>query len=464
MRSPQLGRDTAWLAASDLVAIIFGLMGQVLLTKALLQTEYGLFVILLDAFATLFILVDAGLPTLLNRDGARAPKHALSAAHRIMRLQAIIALPFIVVGLVSGHLLWSDIPPVLIWICAAIMLIQIATYPYRSLLRCLGEARLEGGVKMIERITTTCFYFFLYLSDVQDVTMWAGAFLLGTIIAFVSAAIFALIIGRNAQGDGELPSEWKSDKTLLLAALPFAITLGILPYVTRLEKFLLAIYSSYEEVGLYNVAQLAWIAGIMLPQAMRAALLPVFGEVRNDIIEWQKRFDRARHYTIILLPLGLFFGHFIVSYILPIAFEAKYHDAVQVFDILLIGWAFTMLSVPSYVGLQSGENPWRFTVLLAVIVLVAGVVGFVLIPNYGVMGAAWGSVCGSATMLIASRFMSQHAKWTDPLVDVLALISILTGWLLANGSWLAVIGFITVIPAIRSIELLRSEEKTSQEE
>ena len=50
MRSPQLGRDTAWLAASDLVAIIFGLVGQVLLTKALLQTEYGLLVILLDAF------------------------------------------------------------------------------------------------------------------------------------------------------------------------------------------------------------------------------------------------------------------------------------------------------------------------------------------------------------------------------------------------------------------------------
>ena len=171
MRSPQLGRDTAWLAASDLVAIIFGLMGQVLLTKALLQTEYGLFVILLDAFATLFILVDAGLPTLLNRDGARAPKHALSAAHRIMRLQAIIALPFIVVGLVSGHLLWSDIPPVLIWICAAIMLIQIATYPYRNLLRCLGEARLEGGVKMIERITTTCFYFFLYPVSYTHLTL-----------------------------------------------------------------------------------------------------------------------------------------------------------------------------------------------------------------------------------------------------------------------------------------------------
>ena len=81
MRSPQLGRDTAWLAGSDLVAIILGLLGQVFLTRALLQTEYGLLVVLLDAFATLFILIDAGLPTLLNRDGARAPA-ALRRPHR----------------------------------------------------------------------------------------------------------------------------------------------------------------------------------------------------------------------------------------------------------------------------------------------------------------------------------------------------------------------------------------------
>jgi O-antigen/teichoic acid export membrane protein len=464
MRRPSLGRDTAWLAGSDLVAIILGLVGQVFLTRALLQTEYGLLVILLDAFATLFILIDAGLPTLLNRDGARAPSHALSAAHRIIRLQAIIAVPFIVIGLISGHLLWPDIPFGLMWICAAIMLIQIATYPYRSLLRCLGEARLEGGVKMIERITTTSLYFSLYWFEVSDVRMWAGAFLVATIIAFISATILGIKIGRSAHGKGELPPEWESDKTLLLAALPFAVTLGVLPYVTRLEKFLLAILSNNEDVGLYNVAQLAWIAGIMLPQAMRAALLPVFGEVRNDVIEWQNRFIRARHYTIILLPLGLFFGHFIVSYLLPIAFEQKYHSAVQIFDILLIGWAFTILSVPCYVGLQAGENPWRFTALLVIIVIVAGIVGWILIPNQGVVGAAWGSVCGSAAMLIVSRMMSGQGRWNDPLIDILALISALTGWFLANSSWFAMIGLLTVIPAIHSIGWLRSESKISQEE
>ena len=40
--------------------------------------------------------------------------------------------------------------------------------------------------------------------------------------------------------------------------------------------------TSYSEVSIYHVAQLAWIAGLMLPQAMRAALLPYLGEVRDE--------------------------------------------------------------------------------------------------------------------------------------------------------------------------------------
>jgi O-antigen/teichoic acid export membrane protein len=137
---------------------------------------------------------------------------------------------------------------------------------------------------------------------------------------------------------------------------------------------------------------------------------------------------------------------------------------VQIFDILLIGWAFTILSVPYYVGLQSGDNPWRFTTLLGIIVIVAGFAGWILIPKYGVLGAAWGSVCGSAAMLIVARLMSGQGRWRDPLIDILALISTLTGWLLASGSWFAMIGVLTVIPAIHSIRRLRSEEKISQEE
>jgi hypothetical protein len=53
MRRPKLARDTVWLASSDGLAIIFGLIGQVILAKARLQSDYGLRGVILEAFASI---------------------------------------------------------------------------------------------------------------------------------------------------------------------------------------------------------------------------------------------------------------------------------------------------------------------------------------------------------------------------------------------------------------------------
>lgn len=86
-----------------------------------------------------------------------------------------------------------------------------------------------------------------------------------------------------------------------------------------------------------------------------------------------------------LLPIGLFSGYFIVTFLAPIAFPAEYLDgslganAVDVFTILLFGWAATLLSTPTYTRLQTHQNPWRFTFFIAIVVLTAVFVGWVLV-------------------------------------------------------------------------------------
>ena len=237
--------------------------------------------------------------------------------------------------------------------------------------------------------------------------------------------------------------------------------MGILPYVTKLEKFLLAGLSSYDDVSLYHVAQLAWIAGLMLPQAMRAALLPYLGEARDNPIKFSNRMLIAHHWTIVLLPIGLIAGHAIVSFSIPRFFDSIYEDAVQVFDVLLSGWAMTLLAIPWYVALQAGHNPWRFTTLIALVVTAAGVSGWVLIPHYGVMGAAWASVIGCCIMLSFAKLLCGDE---DRLSDGLALSSVVICYLLSIGNMLALFGLLTLIPAMKSFDYLRFNRMQTQEE
>ena len=459
MRRPKLARDTVWLASSDGLAIVFGLIGQVILAKALLQSDYGLLVVILDAFATMYILIDAGLPTILARDVPRVPGASKKAVRRVLKLQTMIALPFILISAITSSMIWDDVPATLLLACGVVALGHIMSYPHRSMLRALGEARIESMLKLVERIVTTGLYYVFFIRGYESPTIYAFGFSIGVFISLIGI----LLVGeRLARDDGsDLPPEWNSNKSLFIAALPFAITLGILPYVTRLEKFLLAGLSSYDDVSLYHVAQLAWIAGLMLPQAMRSALLPYLGEARNKPKLFSKRMLIAHHWTLVLLPVGLVAGHLIVSLSIPRFFDSDYSQAAEVFDILLAGWAMTLLSIPWYVSLQAGHTPWRFTILISLVVVAAAISGWMLIPEYGVMGAAWASLIGCSVMLSFSKLLCEDE---EKMTDGLALFCVATCYLLSIGSPMALIGILTLIPAKNSIDFLRSQDYSSEEE
>mgnify|MGYP003324071657 FL=1 len=133
-REPQMGRDSAWLGGADLVAVFLALFGQVLLTRALVTEDFGLFIIAFDAFATLFLIVDLGLPTLLARDGAKAIHKVWPSIFRIYRLQALMLLPFLFLAMVATPFIdtsWRDHAPLLL-LCAGIAVAHIASYAPRT--------------------------------------------------------------------------------------------------------------------------------------------------------------------------------------------------------------------------------------------------------------------------------------------------------------------------------------------
>ena len=88
-RKPRMGRDSSWLIGSDLIAIFLALAGQIVLTKALLTQSYGIYIIALDAFATFFLVIDLGLPTIIARDGANSVDKIWPSITRVYKLQLL---------------------------------------------------------------------------------------------------------------------------------------------------------------------------------------------------------------------------------------------------------------------------------------------------------------------------------------------------------------------------------------
>ena len=473
-RRPSFGRDSVWLASADVAAVLLAFVGQLILARALLSESYGLFVIAIDLFATLFLLLDLGLPTLLARDGPRQPSAIWSGMMRIYRLQGIAVLIF--VPITVSITLMQSVHDSLMLIGAGVALVHIASYAPRTALRAAGDARFESLTKVIERIATTIGYAVLFVSDSTDVVAYATVFLVGAILGLCIALVGAYrICGKSAErtDSAELGEDWISKKNILLAALPFAITLGVLPYVIRIEKFILASELGYDEVALFHVAQLAWLAGLLVPQAMRAALLPVLGASRNDSSVFNQHLDRVESICFALVPIGMLAGAVIVWILLPIGFPGEYFDgtlgasATDVFMILLAGWACTVLSVPSYTALQAGEKPWLFTLLILVVVLSSTVFGLILITwgakssvGLAIEMAAYASVASSIVMLFVgialSRRMSQFMQRGFQWIATLALI-FASSWALSQQSFWALVGvglFILLPQGLRAMQTI----------
>ena len=462
-RKPQMGRDSSWLIGSDLIAIFLALAGQIVLTKALLTESYGIYIIALDAFATFFLIIDLGLPTLIARDGANDVSKIWPSIIRVYRLQILCSIPFILFAIIGVPLMienWKEYFGLIV-ICGAIALVHIASYAPRSGLRAAGQAKLEAWSKVIERAITVVGYYILFSIESTSVTAFAIIFLIGAIGGLaIAVGLSYSILPRDSISESSnwssLGTAWSDNKTLLIQALPFAITLGVLPYVVRIEKFLVAGELGVDAAAIFHVAQLAWLAGLVVPQALRAALLPVLGGVRTDTVKFQSALENSLNLCLGLLPIGLFAGAGIVYFLLPLAFPEQYVDgslgasAVDLFMVLLAGWCLTLLSTPTYTALQAGEKPWKFTLFIGLVVLFALITGYLLIDwqannsqGAGLFAAAIASTISSSFLFFLSVHLSSN--W-DLLLkkkkefSLAICLSMISCYGFATGSWIAVCG------------------------
>ena len=474
-RRPALGRDAGWLLGAEIISVFLAFFGQIILTRMLLPVEYGWLVLAIDVYASLFLITDLGLPTLLARDGSNHPEGVRHAVWRTYKMQGSAFAFFFILALIVQPLNYfgQDAPQFLALLGMVIAFIHIASYSPRTALRSIGHAHQEAISKVIERTVIVAGYLLLFWYGSDQVISYAIVFAIGGLVS-VFYSLFILHNLTNSpqfrQDSTGLGSDWASNRMLLYSALPFAITLSILPYVIRIEKFMIALVSNVDAMAVFHVAQLAWLAGLVVPAALRSSLLPVLGSHRRHPEQQHRPMDASLDICLGILPIGLFSGFLLVKYLAPLAFPEQYFDgslggnAVDLFTILLLGWAATTLATPTYTRLQTHQNPWRFTAFIAIVAFTALLVGWVLVVNIAstehdvlFMGSLAATLSAIA-LLVYSIVLSHSMAWVKRRRDdwVLASMSsvfIVVGLLSQTLVWLFGLPMFLFIPrAVRAVK------------
>lgn len=190
--------------------------------------------------------------------------------------------------------------------------------------------------------------------------------------------------------------EFSLSKELFKYNIPVAAFTVVAAFSARLDTYLNAALLSTREVGIYGVAsQLVQI----MPQLVSALGLvsaPKFASFQNNT-QMLIYFKKFQLFVSGLCLLGIL-SIPVSAYLIPILFGWLYQEAVIPFIFLFIAMLIFLFSIPVHhsVIFYFGRPDVFIWVSLGHL-LIIGIVGFVMISNYGVIGAA-------ATVLLGTVF------------------------------------------------------------
>ncbi|TSC87766.1 MAG: Uncharacterized protein G01um10147_452 [Microgenomates group bacterium Gr01-1014_7] len=191
-------------------------------------------------------------------------------------------------------------------------------------------------------------------------------------------------------------NEFSLSKVLLQYNIPVAIFTIISAFSARLDTFLNAALLSSREVGIYGAAsQLAQVVP-QLVAALGLVAAPKFAGFQslNQMLTYFKKFQLLISGLCLLGILSIP----LLVYLIPIIYGQGYQGAVIPFIFLFLAMLVFLFSVPVHISvIFYFARPDIFIWISIGHLLIIGGLGYLLISNYGIVGA-------SITVLIGTIF------------------------------------------------------------
>jgi len=400
-------------------AALVGLLGYILrifLARNLSIASFGLFYAVVTLFMFFTTFLDLGLSLAVSKkiielEARKMYDRINNLFFSVILFQLVISL-LIMLGIIlfAGFLSTSYFhadAKVLMYI----LMVWLVTVPFVSLYSSIfyGFQRLElyGALDISKALLVLIFSVMLF---------WVGNGIYGLAFAYFISNILLLIIfyffiKKVFKQFSLLNGRW--DKTLLKEVLLFGVTLSIASFIwllmVQVDTLVLTYFTNTVQVGLYQVAILISNLVLLLANAVSAAMFPTISELymKKDHTRLSQGISSAYTYlSLVLFPLVLLVVMF-PDIIINLFFTSKFLDAVPALVILAIGTIFTSITTINNSILNAFNKPSLVIKIMGAVVVFNMVLLFILVPRYGLFGAA---ISTSTSFVIASILSSYHLQ------------------------------------------------------
>ncbi len=428
----------------SLIASLFGYLTRIVLARSLSPEDFGLFYSVLTFVIFFVFFRDLGFPQALFK---------YISEFKVQ--QRYNAIKTIIISVFSLQLLSSLVLSVLFFVLAphlaavyfknpqaAPLLRGFTVYVFCSIFFIITKDTLLG----LQQIKLFALGEPLKNGIILFLSVWllhTGLGIKAPLLAFVLVMpilfiiFFPLLLRHFPFFQHQVEQFWPISKQALWFAAPvFATAMGskVIGYI---DTLILTYFRSLTEVGIYNVVLPSALVLLYLGTAIGSAAFPLVSElwVKKDLKKLEEGLRLTYRYIFVLsipfLASTFYFGQFILIEF----FGQPYGIGATALKILLFGVLGYSLAVINHNILSAIGKPKIVTVIVFISAILNAGFNLMLIPRFGINGAAVSTTISYLFALAASLYATKkYFKNTPPYLDwmKLGVLAVLFVFLLAG--------------------------------
>lgn len=285
------------------------------------------------------------------------------------------------------------------------------------------------------------------------IVVWAHQPLLPFVVGYMCAHVLYTLVASRLAWRLLVPRlrwDWPAMRSMLILAAPLGVSSIFTMLNSRADTFLLTYLRTQVEVGVYNAAYRFLDAGTLVALALSTPLIPVLARKWTEGPEAARRTYRRVIETIAVGAVPLAIATPLLSGVaIRSIYGAEFTAAGPVLNVL--AWVQVILLyclVSSSMNLATGDvHPAYWNAAIATAANVS--LNLVLIPRFGILGAAWATLASEILLLSVSQYYV--VKRLGRVVNAshwlrIAALNVMLGALLLAGR--RYLGAVTVVPAL----------------
>ncbi len=386
--------DVSILSAGRFISAVLGFLIGTIIARKLGPAEFGLFSIAMAVFGIAVVIAEMGLGTSLVRyiplysaqDENKAAFYLQTGFWSIFSISVLVSIvglflarpiavfiynkPQLVMPLrlgflgVVGGILWSFL---------------LASLHAKELFKKYSLITIVINVLKLGAIGALVLLYRLSITNVLLVQVFIPV--LGFIIGLWLAPI--KLVGLKGDTKSAVGELFGFGKWIFLVDVVFMLS-------SRVDLLLLGRFVEDDLVGFFSVAYSLIYMFTILTSSVNNVLLPKVAKM-TTLVEIKEYIGKVLKATFIgavfLLP-----GFYIVGPVVKLFYGDAYLYSITIFQVMLIGYLFSFIVDPVNLVVYAINRPQLLAVIATVKLVVSLVANLILIPMFGVMGAAVASI------------------------------------------------------------------------